>query len=68
MVRSLTDYQVLLAPVNALLYLFSKVKADAFIPVDQFPEMKVIQDNWDMIRQEALSLTRGWLDCRSYRI
>jgi beta-hydroxylase len=32
-VRSLTDYQVLLAPVNALLYLFSKVKASAFIPV-----------------------------------
>jgi beta-hydroxylase len=55
-VRSLTDYQVLLAPINALLYLFSKVKASAFIPVSQFPEMKPLQDNWEFIRQEALSL------------
>lgn len=58
-VRSLTDYQVLLAPVNALLYLFSKVKPGAFIPVNQFPEMQLIQDNWEMIRQEALSLQEG---------
>ncbi|WP_269460249.1 aspartyl/asparaginyl beta-hydroxylase domain-containing protein [Polynucleobacter necessarius] len=56
MVRSLTDYQVLLAPVNTLLYLFSKVKAGAFIPVNQFPEMQPIQDNWKIIRQEAMSL------------
>lgn len=55
-VRSLTDYQVLLAPINALLYLFSKVKATAFIPVSEFPEMKPLQDNWETIRQEALSL------------
>jgi len=59
LVRSLTDYQVLLAPVNALLYLFSKVKPGAFIPVSQFPEMQPIQDNWEMIRQEALSLQEG---------
>ena len=58
-IRSLTDYQVLLAPVNALLYLFSKVKPGAFIPVSQFPEMQLIQDNWEMIRQEALSLQEG---------
>ena len=58
-VRSLTDYQVLLAPVNALLYLFSKVKPGAFIPVSQFPEMQPVQDNWEMIRQEALSLQEG---------
>jgi beta-hydroxylase len=32
-VRALTDYQVLLAPVNTPLYLFSKVKASTFIPV-----------------------------------
>ena len=56
LVRSLLDYQVLLAPINTLLYLFSKVKASAFIPVNQFPEMKPLQDNWEIIRQEALSL------------
>jgi len=58
-VRSLTDYQVLLAQVNTLLYLVSKVKAGAFIPVSQFPELKTIQDNWEIVRQEALSLQEG---------
>ena len=56
LVRSLTDYQVLLAPINSLLYLFSKTKAGAFIPVTEFPEMKPIQDNWEIIRDEALAL------------
>jgi beta-hydroxylase len=59
LVRSLTDYQVLLAPINSLLYIFSKVKANAFIPVSQFPELQPLQDNWEMIRQEALSLNEG---------
>jgi len=42
--------------VNTLLYLFSKVKASAYIPVSQFPEMQVLRDNWEIIRDEALSL------------
>ena len=59
LVRSLTDYQVLLAPINSLLYIFSKVRAGAFIPVAQFPELQPLQDNWETIRQEALSLNEG---------
>ena len=55
-VRSLTDYQVLLAPINSLLYLFSKTKAGAFIPVEDFPEMKPLQDHWKIMRDEALAL------------
>uniref|UniRef100_UPI0040486D6B aspartyl/asparaginyl beta-hydroxylase domain-containing protein n=1 Tax=Polynucleobacter sp. TaxID=2029855 RepID=UPI0040486D6B len=56
LVRSLTDYQVLLAPVNSLLYLFSKIGPDAFISVKQFPELQTLQDHWQDIRDEALSL------------
>ena len=55
-VRSLTDYQVLLAPINSLLYLFSKTKAGAFIPVADFPEMKPLQDHRQIMRDEALAL------------
>ena len=51
LVRSLTDYQVLLAPINSLLYIFSKVKAGAFIPVSQFPELAPLQNNWEIIRE-----------------
>jgi beta-hydroxylase len=56
LVRSLTDYQVILAPINSLLYLFSKTKPGAFIPVSEFPETKPLQDNWQIIRDEALAL------------
>ena len=59
LVRSLTDYVVLLAPINSLLYLFSKVKAGAYISVSEFPELKKLQDNWEMIRGEALALNEG---------
>ena len=55
-VRSLTDYQVLLAPINSLLYFFSKTKARAFIAVADFPEMKPLQDHWQIMRDEALAL------------
>jgi beta-hydroxylase len=36
--------------------LFSKTKAGAFIPVADFPEMKPLQDHWQIIRDEALAL------------
>lgn len=55
-VRSLTDYQVLLAPINCLLYLFSKTKAGAYISVSDFSELKPLQGNWQIIRDEALAL------------
>ena len=54
--RSLLDYQVLLAPVNTLLYLFSAIKPEPYIPVKQFPELKLIRDNYTIIRDEALAL------------
>ena len=54
--RPLTDYQVLLAPINSLLYFFSKTKARAFIAVADFPEMKPLQGHWQIMRDEALAL------------
>jgi beta-hydroxylase len=54
--RALFDYNVLLAPINALMYLFSRIPSDPFIPVKLFPELKIIKDNWQTIRDEALSL------------
>jgi len=56
LVRSLMDYQVLLAPINCMLYLFSKIKPTAYIPVDQFPDLAPLKEHWESIRQEALSL------------
>jgi len=39
-----------------MLYLFSKIKPTAYIPINQFPELAPLKDHWETIRQEALSL------------
>ena len=54
--RKITDHANLLAPINCLFYAFSNDKASAYVDVDKFPELKILQDNWEMIRDEAVSL------------
>ena len=56
LLRSLTDYVVLLAPINALIYLFSKVGRSPYLPTNEFPELRPLNDHWQMIRDEALAL------------
>lgn len=50
------DFTVLLAPINALMYAFSRTPKAAFIDVSQFPELKRLQDHWQEIREEAARL------------
>jgi beta-hydroxylase len=57
--RQLTDHSTFLAPVNALLYLSSKVPSQPFLDPAQFPELRPLQDNWTAIRDEALALYEG---------
>jgi beta-hydroxylase len=54
--RQLTDHSTLLAPFNAPLYLFSKVPAKRFIDPREFPELAVLRENWQAIRDEGLKL------------
>ncbi|WP_331344539.1 aspartyl/asparaginyl beta-hydroxylase domain-containing protein [Cellvibrio sp. UBA7661] len=54
--RKITDHANLLAPINCLFYAFSRDKASAYVAVDKFPELKILQDNWQVIRDEAISL------------
>ncbi len=47
----------LFTPFNCLLYLFTKPKArPAIMDMDQFPELSLVQENWEVIRDEALAL------------
>src|SRR5690606_17284731 len=57
--RKLTDHSNLLAPINCLFYFFSKDTQSAYIDVDKFPELKILQDNWEMIRDEATALNNS---------
>jgi beta-hydroxylase len=54
--RQLTDHSSLMAPYNALMYLFSAVPNRPYVDVRQFPELRPLQESWQVIRDEALSL------------
>jgi beta-hydroxylase len=54
--RAMTDFTVLIAPINALMYLFSRVPAKPYLDQQQFKELALLQQNWQVIREEALKL------------
>lgn len=54
--RRLSDHSNLFAPVNCLFYFTSSVRNTAYIEPDQFPELDVLRENWELIREEALAL------------
>ena len=54
--RQLTDHSTIMAPYNTLMYLFSSVPANPYADVKQFPELTVLKENWQMIRDEGLKL------------
>jgi len=56
LVRALTDFTVLIAPVNALMYLFSRTPRSAYIDQKDFPELELLNKNWEVIRDEAMAL------------
>ncbi|MBS0446163.1 MAG: aspartyl/asparaginyl beta-hydroxylase domain-containing protein [Proteobacteria bacterium] len=56
LLRALTDFSVVLAPFNALMYLFSRTPATAYIDPARFPDLAPLKDHWQTIREEALRL------------
>lgn len=54
--RQLSDHSTIMAPINCLMYLFSRLPARPFLPVAAFPELQPLQIHWQRIREEALSL------------
>lgn len=50
------DFTVLLAPVNVLMYAFSRVPARPFLDPADFPQLEPLRANWRRIRDEALAL------------
>jgi len=57
--RQLTDHSSLMAPYNALMYLFSEVPNRPYVDVGRFPELAPLSANWQTIREEALALFEG---------
>jgi beta-hydroxylase len=55
-VRQLFNHSSLLAPYNALMYLFSAVPRKPLLTERDFPGLSVLSANWEMMREEALKL------------
>ncbi len=54
--RQLTDFSTFMVPFNIPAYLLSRASTRARPPVTDFPELALLQDNWQVIREEALAL------------
>lgn len=56
--RQFLDHSTILAPINIWMYLFSKVPNQPYIDTNHFEDIKVLDDHWEMIRDEALALSK----------
>jgi beta-hydroxylase len=45
-----------MAPYNVLMYFFSAVPNRPYVDVKEFPDLKKLTDNWQMVREEAMQL------------
>lgn len=54
--RQLSDHSTFMAPINAFLYLFSKIPDRPFHNEQDFPELRQLTERWQEIRDEALTL------------
>jgi beta-hydroxylase len=54
--KQVFNHGTLLAPINALMYLFSAVPNQPFFELKQFSALTKLQDNWETIRAEAQTL------------
>ncbi|HXE77055.1 MAG TPA: aspartyl/asparaginyl beta-hydroxylase domain-containing protein [Rhodanobacter sp.] len=55
--RQLVDHSAVFAPYNLLMYAFSAVPARPILDRRGFPQLDLIQANWQTIRDEALALS-----------
>src|ERR1700688_325358 len=54
--RQVSDHSTIMAPYNVLMYLFSAVPNRPILRLDSVPELTLLRDNWQVIREEALAL------------
>jgi beta-hydroxylase len=52
--RQLFDHSSFMAPVNMFLHLFSRVPHTPYLPLQDFRELRLLEENWEIIRDEAL--------------
>jgi beta-hydroxylase len=56
LLRQIGDHNTLVAPYNVFMYWFSAVPATPILDVKDFPQLAVLRENWQTIRDEGLQL------------
>ncbi|MDB5796831.1 MAG: lpxO, partial [Paucimonas sp.] len=56
LLRQLFDHSSFMAPINSLIHAFSAVPHQPYLALAHFPALQPLQDNWKMIRDEALAM------------
>ena len=54
--RQLSDFSTFMVIFNLPAYLLSKIPMKPFVERSHYPELQVLEDNWETIRDEALAL------------
>jgi len=54
--KQLFDHSTFMAPLNMFMYLFTKVPTTPYLSAELFKELKLLEDNWETIRDEANAL------------
>lgn len=54
--RQLTDHSTFMAPINVPMYMLSAVENRPFIQTESFPQLSLLKNHWQTIRDEALLL------------
>ena len=54
--RQLSDHSTFMAPLNCLMYLFSRAPSTPYLPLQDFPELEKLSAHWREIRAEAEAL------------
>lgn len=54
--RQLSDHSTFFAPLNVFMYLFSAVPNTPYLKLENFPELAILRQNWQLIREEGLKL------------
>src|SRR5580698_5528550 len=56
--RQLTDHSTFMAPINVPMYVLSGVENKPYINTGTFPQLGLLREHWQIIRDEAILLER----------
>ena len=54
--RQFFDHSSIMSPINLFMYAFSRVPATPYPSVKEFDGLKLLDDNWEIIKAEAVNL------------